>query len=1364
MRDIRWRQAYIRRFFLFAIALILILFGSLNYWATPAKAAPNPDIAILNSFVPNAADPGFPSTYRLTLRNITGSSVSITGLTHQLPSTPGSLVFDATAPTFDDCGSDFTITNTGSNPGTPAAFQITSGTIPAGDPGQCTIEIPVKGFEAGNHNDTIAAGALFTNVGENEDPTSATLEIETANDVTINKSFSPNTIPGNGRSTVTIKINNPNDFDLTGTTTTPTLVDELPSTPHQMVVDTRTGADVPATTCGGTISIQSGDTGIQLSGGTIPANSSCTITFPVTQSNGGEYTNTIPTASLSTENQVSNGSAVTADLNIQTEVSIAKNMAAGTLDEGEETILTITITNGSAALTNAGLTDDLPAPIVAITSSDNETNCTASGNFESFSVTNNASSISLVNGVIPSSDPDTNDLGECEIRVRVKHDPSSQTSIDGNSDTLTNTIPASALTNDQGQTNTDPATDTVRVRPALRAEKSYSNDNQVSPGETTQMTIRVQNRSNTTDATNVSFTDNLPSPLEVAEPLNVSYSSGCGGGTLNSVAVGDTTLVFSGGTIVAENSSATDNCYIRIDVTVPSGTSTPLNLDNVIDNDSIGNGEGFDSIGVTGSGGRLQVVENVVLTKAFNQNVIRRGTESQLVIRIENNRRNDTSGSTLPLTGVTITDDLPDNLQVADPPEFTHTGCSYSSTPNFTGTTAGARTFTMTNASLSPVDDGDASADTCEIKFNVEEIDRDFTSTGNQTPRTYDNQTSNFTNDQNENTGATANAQLTVISPLNGEKSFQSEKIVANGRSTAVVQLNNSMPTEDLTVNSFTDDWTQTNTVIATPSNITTTCGGTGTLTATPGTRSVTLTSGTLTIPSADTSGVFGLCEIRFDVVMSADTPDTFTNEIDPGQIGTTEGFENASTISATLTRTTSSINVNKQFSPNELIVGDPSTLTIRLTNPDDGIPLTEVAFTDAMPTNMVVFSNGGTSTCGGNVSALQGEDSFSFSDGVLAADQTCEITVQVTLIETGNKTNELPISTIESKENVTNSALAFNTLNALTALKPEKSFSPTNVDGGVPSRLTLTITNLQQDNALGESLQNVTITDNLPTDLFVANTPNASTDCPSGTVNVTAGGTVVSMSGATLAPKASCVVEVDVVSPKKGTYDNIIERGDLTGQIQPSLGTTTISNTTKPEATLEVDSDSLPPELVLIKRITAVNGVDITGFDDGTGTEDNDAHWPSPTSDSLRGVIDYTTPVTAGDELEYTIYYLNTGLGNANNVRICDRIPAYTSFFPTGYNNGPAQDPDGFPGADRGIVLAQGSSEAALTNANDGDGGIYFGPGESPATAFPTISCNGDDSNGSVVVSVPNIVPPATAAGTPATSYGYIRFKAVVN
>ncbi|MEL7502977.1 MAG: hypothetical protein AAFN18_10965 [Cyanobacteria bacterium J06554_6] len=700
----------------------------------------------------------------------------------------------------------------------------------------------------------------------------------------------------------------------------------------------------------------------------------------------------------------------------------------------------------------------------------------------------------------------------------------------------------------------------------------------------------------------------------------------------------------------------------------------------------------------------------------------------------------------------------------------------------------------MTNGSISAVLNSNASKDTCIIEFDVEEIDLTHVNTTDGVVARYDNTTSDFASTDQSGTPETADeddAQLVVVSPLDVSKDFQAYRVGAGGTSTVVIQLTNSLPGTDLTGVTFSDSWgAGEDFTIANPANPLSSCGGT--VTATPGSKTFTLTGGT--IPQA-VGDVFGLCEIRVDVVMGTGSDANFTNEIERGDVTSNQGFSNSFDRSDQLRRRAKTIDVVKEFSDTTIQIGDPTTLTVTIRNPSNGIPLTDVGFTDTMPLGeMVVFKTPNASTtCPGTdvatepttpgpmvittvpptVTANAGENTFTLSGASLRNNRECTVTVQVTRLTTSNAINEIGAGGISSKENITNPVEARATLNAQAALRLSKSFGDSNIDGGKTTTLTI---NLQ--NRTGETLTNATVTDNLPTvtpattppgQMLIAPVPNpqvvTAANCiglDASEITAVAGSTQVSISstaGLSIPANATCTISVDVTANKQGNYDNEIPRGGATAELSgypnpPTIGSNDAS------ATLTVDSDSLPPELLLVKRITAVNGDRITGFDDGTGTEDNDPHWPA---NLLEGVIEYNTPVVPGDELEYTIYYLNTGLGSASNVMICDRVPAYTTFLPNGYNAGPAQATGGLTGADRGITLAEGNSEVSLTNANDGDTGYYFAPGTDPDGVFPGITCNGDSSNGTVVVSVPNQVPAATGAGTPATSYGHIRFKATV-
>lgn len=243
------------------------------------------------------------------------------------------------------------------------------------------------------------------------------------------------------------------------------------------------------------------------------------------------------------------------------------------------------------------------------------------------------------------------------------------------------------------------------------------------------------------------------------------------------------------------------------------------------------------------------------------------------------------------------------------------------------------------------------------------------------------------------------------------------------------------------------------------------------------------------------------------------------------------------------------------------------------------------------------------------------------------------------------------------------------------------------------------------------------------------------------------------------------------------GTLTNtakIIRTNDTTDP--DDINKTGAGNNSKTDTTT-VSAVSVPPNLLLVKRITAINGVDVTGFQDGVNTpgnsnnvgtkavEDNNALWPSPNITSLRGAINSSTiaptvSLKPGEEVEYTIYFLNNGAAQANNVNICDFVPANQTYVNTGYNSSSfSNDTGGLAGSNYGIAIlsANAATPVKATNALDGDRGQFYNSG------FPSACTGTNSARGAVVVNM-GIVPNATAAGTPANSYGFIRFKAKID
>ncbi|MFI5167133.1 MAG: hypothetical protein ACHQQS_10960 [Thermoanaerobaculales bacterium] len=98
---------------------------------------------------------------------------------------------------------------------------------------------------------------------------------------------------------------------------------------------------------------------------------------------------------------------------------------------------------------------------------------------------------------------------------------------------------------------------------------------------------------------------------------------------------------------------------------------------------------------------------------------------------------------------------------------------------------------------------------------------------------------------------------------------------------------------------------------------------------------------------------------------------------------------------------------IAKAFDPAQVPLGQSSSLTFTLTNPNAFLALTGVAFSDPLPTGLVVSTpNGLSGTCGGSVTADAGSSTISLSGGTIAAGGQCAFSVDVTATTPGTKSN----------------------------------------------------------------------------------------------------------------------------------------------------------------------------------------------------------------------------------------------------------------------------------------------------------------------------------------------------------------------
>jgi len=334
-------------------------------------------------FDPATINAGGSATLTITLSNAGTTIDTLTSpLTDTLPS--GVVVSGSASST---CGVTPTVTTSG-------VTTVTLGTgasIPAG--GSCTVTVSVSASSGGNYINSLAVGALQTNNGSNAAPAIATLTVSTPSGVTLGKAFSPATIYAGGLSTLTITLSN---VGATASLTAP-LTDTLPT---GVVV-----SGSASTTCvGGTVSTTGGATAtrtvlntqplarqprmrtiafrmpaktlawltvgtstVTLTGGTIPAGGSCTVTVPVTAPVAGNYFNALAAGALQTNNGNNAAPAIATltVLPVSPAPTLSKSFTPASILAGGNSTLTITLTNPNNAIANltATLTDTLPSGV-----------------------------------------------------------------------------------------------------------------------------------------------------------------------------------------------------------------------------------------------------------------------------------------------------------------------------------------------------------------------------------------------------------------------------------------------------------------------------------------------------------------------------------------------------------------------------------------------------------------------------------------------------------------------------------------------------------------------------------------------------------------------------------------------------------------------------------------------------------------------------------------------------------------------------------------------------------------------------------------------------------------------------------------
>ncbi|WP_211231704.1 IPTL-CTERM sorting domain-containing protein [Ottowia thiooxydans] len=780
----------------------------------------------------------------------------------------------------------------------------------------------------------------------------------------------------------------------------------------------------------------------------------------------------------------------------------------------EPSTLTVSLFNSNTvAATGAAMVDSLPPGLLIANPPNASTTC-AGGTVTAVAGSN---SVALSGATVP---PSSTGPGVCSFTVNV---------VAASGGTYLNEIPIGALTSSEGA-NAQAADASLTVMGVVPVIGSKAFSPTVAHGNgTSTLTITLRNN-NTIALNNVAFTDNLPTQLRLAALPNPTTT--CGAVV---TAVADATSVSMTGGTIAPNSSCTVTVQVR---PTTSNTYQSVTATNTIPLAAVTTAEGPAASNDAPFSANVAVQTGARIVKGFAASPVFHGTASTLTITIQNFN----VGAAMPIN---FTDTLPAGVV---PTGIASNTCG--GTPSISGSAV-----SLTGGSVNAAPAGSGSTN-CVLTVNY---------TANNpggAAVTSTNGAAQFSGVDFGVVTPTVVAASVLINPVGNvyaSKVFSGTP-VQTGTVTLTITLRNGSATP-AGITSFSDNLNTMGAGISigiTPPP-STTCGGT--LNATVGATLISMTGGT--IPAAST------CTITVPVRIAGNAAlTTRTNTIANGALVTTLGNTTSSATAAiTVAR---ALTVAKSFSVSPIASGlQNSTLTITLTRAAGATALTNLAFTDLLPTapyTMVVAGAASTTCASGTVTAPMGGGSVSLSGAVLpagvgGAQTSCTVTVPVTApaLSNGSATNTLAVGSVtSSNETVRNEAAASAVLVARDpSVNLAKGFDPTIVAMGGVAQLELQILN----NSLGAiNLTGVRLTDTLPSGMVVATPPAASftgvgCTAAAATISAVAGSGTVALigAGASITAGSVCTLTVNVRANDAGNLINNIPAGSLTSNQGPS-------------------------------------------------------------------------------------------------------------------------------------------------------------------------------------------------------------------
>ncbi|MDO3387310.1 hypothetical protein QWI17_15825 [Gilvimarinus sp. SDUM040013] len=506
-----------------------------------------------------------------------------------------------------------------------------------------------------------------------------------------------------------------------------------------------------------------------------------------------------------------------------------------------------------------------------------------------------------------------------------------------------------------------------------------------------------------------------------------------------------------------------------------------------------------------------EVAAQPTFSKTFSPDIIGPGSVSTLTFTINN-------GTASPVTDLAFTDNLPSlgpgQLTIADP-TFLSNDCGGTLTAP-----AGGTTITLSDGFV-------GGSSSCQVTVDV---------TGT-TPGAYNNNSGDLTSSAG-NSGPAPDT-LTIADDRPGfTKSFAPSSVQFGARSTLIFTIDNSLNADAMSSLAFTDAL-PVGLEVSSPANAVNDCNG-SVLTAVPGSSTISLAND---FADPGTLAPGAMCTITVDV--QATGVGTLNNRTE--ELTSVSGFSSplgSGMASASVEVVVDELALIKNFIDDPVLPGGTATLEFQITNFDRVETVTDITFTDdldATLSGLVATGLPANDICGTG-SSLTGTNVLTLTGASLSSGASC--TFSVTL--------NVPAGATPGSYANTTSAVTGSTAGGPISGQPAsddlvvdvfpvltKMFLDDPVGAGDTTRLEFTIENT----STSASATSIAFTDIVVGSLSVDSLP-ANGFCGAGSfifVNTVGGIPQLNISGANLAPRASCTFEVILQVPVGAPSESLL-------------------------------------------------------------------------------------------------------------------------------------------------------------------------------------------------------------------------------